>query len=38
MPSPGSIAPLSLIAFKDVRPWARAIKNRVARRECRRVH
>jgi hypothetical protein len=30
---PGSIAPLSLVAFKDVRPWARAIKNRVARRE-----
>ena len=30
---PGSIAPISLTEFKDVRPWARAIKNRVARRE-----
>ena len=30
---PGSIAPISLIEFKDVRPWARSIKNRVARRE-----
>src|SRR5260221_3932682 len=30
---PGSIAPVSLIDFKDARPWARSIKNRVARRE-----
>jgi mono/diheme cytochrome c family protein len=30
---PGSIAPMSLIAYKDVRPWVRSIKNRVVRRE-----
>ena len=30
---PGSIAPVSLIEFKDVRPWARSIKTRVTRRE-----
>ena len=30
---PGSIAPMSLTEFKDVRPWARSIQNRVARRE-----
>jgi hypothetical protein len=30
---PGSIAPMPLTEFKDVRPWARSIQNRVARRE-----
>ena len=25
---PGSIAPMSLISYKDVRPWARAIKGK----------
>lgn len=28
---PGSIAPMSLITYEDVRPWARAIKERIAR-------
>ena len=28
---PGSIAPMSLITYQDVRPWARAIKNKVSR-------
>jgi hypothetical protein len=30
---PGSIAPMSLITFQDARPWARAIKERVATRQ-----
>src|SRR6266850_1228403 len=30
---PGSIAPMSLITFQDVRPWARSIKERVATRQ-----
>jgi hypothetical protein len=30
---PGSIAPMPLIAFQDVRPWARAIRDRVAKRQ-----
>src|SRR6267142_2799063 len=30
---PGSIAPMSLITFQDVRPWARSIKERVASRQ-----
>src|SRR6266508_4549732 len=30
---PNSIAPMSLISFQDVRPWARAIKERVAARQ-----
>ena len=29
---PGAIAPMSLIAFEDVRPWARAVKQRVVDR------
>ena len=28
---PGSIAPMSLIAYEDVRPWARAIKEKTSR-------
>jgi hypothetical protein len=30
---PGSIAPMSLITYKDARPWARSIKERVATRQ-----
>jgi hypothetical protein len=30
---PNSIAPMSLISFQDVRPWARSIKERVATRQ-----
>ncbi len=30
---PNSIAPMSLITFEDVRPWARSIKDRVATRQ-----
>ena len=30
---PGSVAPMSLITYQDVRPWARAIKNRTALRD-----
>jgi len=30
---PGSIAPMSLITFQEARPWARAIKERVATRQ-----
>ena len=30
---PNSIAPMSLITFQDARPWARAIKDRVASRQ-----
>jgi len=30
---PGSIAPMSLITYQDVRPWARSIKERVATRQ-----
>lgn len=29
---PGSIAPMSLLTYKDARPWARSIKERVVRR------
>jgi hypothetical protein len=28
---PGSVAPMSLITYDDVRPWARAIKERISR-------
>src|SRR6266850_220873 len=35
---PGSIAPMSLITFQDVRPWARSIKERVATRQMPPVH
>ena len=30
---PGSVAPMSLITYQDVRPWARAIRNRTALRD-----
>jgi len=30
---PGSIAPMSLLTYKDARPWARSIKAKVALRE-----
>jgi hypothetical protein len=29
---PGSIAPMSLMTYKDARPWARSIKEKVVRR------
>ena len=28
---PGTNAPMSLLTYEDVRPWARAIKNKVIR-------
>ena len=30
---PGSIAPMSLLTYQDVRPWARSIRTRVSNRE-----
>src|SRR5919197_3927745 len=30
---PGSMAPMSFLSYEDVRPWARAIKQKVAARE-----
>src|SRR5215470_15555340 len=30
---PGSIAPMSLMTYEEVRPWTRAIKRRVSSRE-----
>src|SRR6058998_77702 len=30
---PGTFAPMSLLTYEDVRPWARAIKEKVATRE-----
>ena len=30
---PNSIAPMSLISYKEARPWARSIKDRVMRRQ-----
>src|SRR5580658_3096910 len=30
---PGSIAPMSLLTYKDVRPWARSMKQKVAERD-----
>ena len=30
---PGAIAPMSLLTYEDVRPWARSIKTKVASRE-----
>jgi hypothetical protein len=30
---PGSVAPMSLMTYEDVRPWARSIKTRVSKRE-----
>ena len=32
---PGSIAPMSLLTYKDARPWARSIKEKVVRARCR---
>ena len=29
---PGSVAPMSLLSYEDVRPWARSIKARVSAR------
>jgi hypothetical protein len=30
---PGSIAPMSFLTYKDIRPWARSIKQKVVRRD-----
>src|SRR5690348_5464892 len=30
---PGDVAPMSLLSYKEVRPWARSIKEKVATRE-----
>src|SRR5438105_10444579 len=30
---PGAIAPMSLLTYQDVRPWARSIKSKVVARE-----
>src|SRR4029077_15745685 len=30
---PNQIAPMSLMSYQEVRPWARAIKDKVAKRE-----
>src|SRR5205085_1432544 len=30
---PGDVAPMSLLSYQDARPWARAIKTKVAARE-----
>src|SRR3954447_3779558 len=30
---PGEVAPMSLMTFKDARPWARAIRDKVVARE-----
>src|SRR5262245_35158157 len=30
---PGAIAPMSLLTYDDARPWARAIKEKVVKRE-----
>src|SRR5262245_33829030 len=30
---PGSIAPMALITYQDVRPWARSIRERVSKRQ-----
>src|SRR5262245_13905105 len=30
---PGEIAPMSLVSYKEVRPWAKSIREKVARRE-----
>ena len=32
---PGEVAPMSLRTFDEVRPWARAIKQKVSARRCR---
>ena len=33
MPPPNSLAPMSLISYDEVRPWARSIKNRTSLRD-----
>src|SRR5262245_5434691 len=30
---PGEVAPMSLVSYQDVRPWAKAIRTKVASRE-----
>src|SRR5438034_11100201 len=30
---PGEVAPMSLLSFKEVRPWAKAIREKVAQRQ-----
>src|SRR6185503_19537487 len=30
---PGEVAPMTLLSYEDVRPWAKVIKNKVATRE-----
>src|SRR5262245_63322369 len=30
---PGAFAPMSLLTYEDARPWARAIKEKIVRRE-----
>lgn len=30
---PGDVAPMALLTYEDVRPWARAVKDRVVRRQ-----
>jgi len=30
---PGEVAPMSLLSYQDARPWAKAIKNKVTKRE-----
>ena len=30
---PGSVAPMSLLTYEEVRPWARAIRDKTAQRE-----
>src|SRR4026208_153447 len=30
---PGAVAPMSLLTYEDVRPWARSIKTKVTNRE-----
>ena len=32
---PGEVAPMSLMSYNEVRPWARAIKVQVVTRRCR---
>ena len=36
MPPPDAMAPMSLMTFEDARPWARAVKQKVAAAKCRR--
>src|ERR1700745_1340898 len=32
-PRPGEVAPMSLLSYEDVRPWAKSIRKKVASRE-----